>query len=203
MKIHKKNLRILINNLLIEESSIVNKIGGYITELMTPESIKKAQAKSEKTAENLYPYEHYTRKKAYRHMYGCALLTISLGPDIARFAGYLNELKGAIRVTIKSMGSSFQSGIDMDLPNNELGIDIGIKAIEKFKSDLNNTSVFENKSDNYISEIIKEEVDKGKFWYTESKSGKTLLYSDSSGFMTSAQAKVKYDERKAKKTDKA
>jgi len=182
MKITKNELKTIIRKELLRES-IVNTIGGWVTEQLTPGSVKEVQVTAEKAAELLYPLEHYSRKKAFRHIYGCALLTLAIGENSARFVGYLNELKGAIRVAIKTLGENWESGLAMDLKNNEIGISFGMEEVKKILED----SVDPSRSKTRLYEKIKKIVDRGEFYFTSKENRETGIYKDMSDFMTTEE----------------
>jgi len=116
-------------------------------------------------------------------------LTITLGEGVARSVGNLNELKGAIRVAIATAGKKFESGIVMDVHNNEIGIDIGLKALERFK--WASTRAQLKWANMHAYEASKKKADDGDFFYTDKGTGKTDLYSQSPGYMTAAEANDK------------
>jgi hypothetical protein len=182
MKITKNELKKIIRKELISES-IINTIGGWITKQLTPDVVSEVQQTAEKTASELFPLEHYTRKKAFRHIYGCALLTLAIGEKATRFVGYLNELKGAIRVSIKTLGKKWESGLAMDLKNNEIGIDLGMQEVKRVLAD----NLDPESSKNNLYGNIKKIVDEGEFYYTSKEDKNTSIYRDMNDFMTTAE----------------
>ena len=65
------------------------------------------------------------KSDAFRHVLAAAFFTTTIGDKLTWLGGEVNEILGALKNFLK--GEGFDSGWDMDIKNNKLGIIIGKK----------------------------------------------------------------------------
>jgi len=78
-------------------------------------------------------YDDRVKADAFRHIYASALFTLQVGETATRVLGQFNEFAGAVKSLVK--GGDFDSEWVKDTANNEIGIEIGLRARSKSEAE--------------------------------------------------------------------